>query len=175
MSETPAVVVMGVSGSGKSTVAALLAERTGATYIDADDLHSAEALEKMAGGTPLTDGDRWPWLDRVAAKIAQIHAAGEHAVVACSALRRVYRDRLRAGAGGPVFFAHLAGHAETIAARMAQRQHFMPSALLRSQLATLEDLDADERGTRVDIAQEPERIIADIVARLHGGEAGGER
>lgn len=170
MRDTPAVVVMGVSGCGKSTIGALLAERTGATYIDADDLHSAEAVEKMAGGTPLTDDDRWPWLDRVAARIAQINAAGEPTVVACSALRRVYRDRLRAGAGGPVFFAHLAGHAETIAARMVQRQHFMPSALLQSQLATLEELAADERGARVDIAQDPERIVADILAGLDGSE-----
>ncbi|MFK4836681.1 gluconokinase [Microbacterium sp. ZW T2_14] len=139
------VVVMGVSASGKTSVAARLASLTGARFIDADALHPASNVAKMAAGTPLDDGDRWPWLDAVAATLA----AADAPVVACSALKRSYRDRLRASAPGAVFI-HLTGPAELLAARAGGRDgHFMPPALLRSQLDTLQPLEADEIGIEI--------------------------
>lgn len=129
------IVVMGVAGCGKSTIGAGLAAALGIGFQDGDDLHPAENVARMAAGLPLRDQDRWPWLDRVAAVLADKVPV----VVACSALRRAYRDRIRAGAGGPVIFVHLAGDRALIAARLAARQgHFMPPALLDSQFATLE-------------------------------------
>lgn len=163
MRETHApLVVMGVSGAGKSTVAAALAERLGGEYLDADDLHSDEARAKMAAGIPLDDDDRWPWLDRVAARLA---VGDARPVIACSALRRRYRDRLRTGAD-PVF-VHLDGAPEVLARRMGARVgHFMPTGLLASQLATLEPLEADEPGFAVDIDDTPDGILATILLRL---------
>ena len=111
-----AIIVMGVSGSGKSTIGALLAERLGWPFADADGFHPPENVAKMAAGTPLTDADRWPWLDAIAAHIDAARKAGQPVVVACSALRRAYRDRIRAGAGGPVQFVHLTGSRAVIAA-----------------------------------------------------------
>lgn len=155
------VVVMGVSGCGKSTVAIGLAAEIGGVYIDADDLHPASNVAKMAAGIPLTDDDRMPWLALVAAAIAAETAADRLAVVACSALRRRYRDVLRE-AGGDVFFVHLDGPPELLAARMSTREeHFMPPALLASQLATLEPLEADEHGTVVSIDAPVEHIVAE--------------
>jgi gluconokinase len=163
-----AVIVMGVSGCGKSTVGALLAERIGGRFADADALHSPDAIQKMSRDTPLTDDDRWPWLDRVAATIA---TSAERPIIGCSALRRRYRDRLRADAGREVTFVHLDGTRAVLAERMGERAgHFMPLSLLDSQLATLESLDADERGIIVDIDADPERIVDDIVARLEALE-----
>src|SRR4051795_5026828 len=145
------LVVMGVSGSGKSTIAARVAERAAATFIDADDLHPASNVEKMAAGIPLTDEDRMPWLRVVGDTIAAHH--DERIVVACSGLKRSYRDAIRERAGS-VLFAELDGTRALLAERMGGRgHHFMPLALLDSQLATLEPLQPDENGLRVDIAQ----------------------
>lgn len=156
----PRIVVMGVSGCGKSTVATLLAARLGVPYVDADDLHPAANVARMSAGIPLTDDDRAPWLDVVAATLA---AAPDGLVVACSALRRTYRDRLRAGAPGTTH-VHLDGAPELLAARIGARtDHFMPSSLLGTQLATLEPLGDDEAGIRLDVAATPDEL-ADAAA-----------
>ena len=131
------VVVMGVSGSGKTTIGTALATRLGWAFVEGDDWHPPQNVAKMSAGTPLADEDRWPWLDRLAAEMAAIDARGEHAVLACSALRQAYRDRI--SRAGPVRYVYLAGDHDTIAARLAGRKnHYMPPALLASQLATLE-------------------------------------
>lgn len=131
------VVVMGVTGCGKSTVGEALAASLGWRFLDADDFHPPANVAKMAAGTPLTDEDRWPWLDRLAAELRAIGDAGGHAVLACSALRQAYRDRL--ATAGDVRFVHLSGDMPTIAERLAARQHrYMPPSLLASQFATLE-------------------------------------
>ena len=131
------VVVMGVSGSGKTVVGQALASDLGWPFFDADDFHPEANVAKMAAGTPLTDDDRWPWLDRLAAEMAAIDTRGGNAVLACSALRQVYRDRINRA--GHVRFVHLAGDHDTIAARLAARtHHYMPPSLLASQVATLE-------------------------------------
>ena len=148
----PAVVVMGVAGSGKSTLAAAIAERLGAVFVEADSLHSADARARMAAGVPLTDDDRWPWLARVAARIRDEHTAGHAVVVACSALRRCYREVLSRDGGADVTFVHLDGSEPLLAERIGQRTgHFMPATMLSSQLATLEPLGPDERGHVVSI------------------------
>lgn len=150
------IVVMGVSAAGKSTVGRLLAERLGVPFRDADDLHPASNVQKMASGTALDDGDRAPWLDVVG---AELEAAPGGIVMACSALKRSYRDRLRAAAPSTVF-VHVHGSDELLAARAAARtQHFMPPSLLASQLAVLEPLAADEAGITVDIAGAPAEIV----------------
>jgi gluconokinase len=132
------VVVMGVTGCGKSTVGAALGEHLGWPFLDADDFHPDENVAKMASGTPLTDDDRWPWLDLLAAEMTAINARGGSAVLGCSALKQAYRDRL-ARAGG-VRFVYLKGDRATIDQRLAGRAgHFMPPALLTSQFATLEE------------------------------------
>ena len=149
------VVIMGVSGCGKSSVGEGLAAQLGISYRDGDDLHTPQAVEKMRVGLPLTDDDRWPWLDRVAAVLA----TEAPVIVGCSALRRAYRDRLRAGAGGPVQFIHLTGSRELIAGRMAARTgHYMPPSLLDSQFAALEPPGPDE-ALAIDIDQPLSDII----------------
>ena len=159
---TRRVVIMGVSGCGKSSVGAGLAARLGLNYRDGDDLHPPENVAKMRTGMPLTDGDRWPWLDRV----GQVLLADAPVIVGCSALKRAYRDRIRTAAGGPVTFVHLAGSQEVIAARMALRQgHYMPLSLLDSQFAALEPPAAEEAIT-VSIDQPLEAIVADILRQL---------
>lgn len=164
----PRIVVMGVSGCGKSTVATLLAALLDVPYVDADDLHPAANVARMRAGTPLTDADRAPWLDTVARTLAD---APGGVVVACSALRRTYRDRLRAGAPGTCF-VHLDGSPELLAARLGARtDHFMPASLLGTQLATLEPLAADEPGTRLDVAAAPAALAADAAAWWHDGAA----
>ena len=142
------VVVMGVCGCGKSTVGEALASSLQWPFLDADDFHPAKNVAKMSAGTPLTDDDRWPWLDRVAVELGSILARGGHAVLACSALKQIYRDRL--ARAGDVRFVHLAGDYDTIASRLTSRQHrYMPATLLASQFATLEPpsdaLDVDVR------------------------------
>lgn len=153
------VVVMGVSGSGKSVVGARLAAVTGHVFVDADDLHPPANIDKMMRGEPLDDADRAPWLDAV----GDVLATGG-VVVACSALRRAYRDRLLSRAPHAVFL-ELAADPAVIRARMgARRDHFMPVALLDSQLAALEPLGADEPGVRLDAAGDVEQIVATAVA-----------
>lgn len=161
------VVVMGVSGCGKTTVAESLGRRAGLVFADADEFHSALSIDRMRSGLPLTDADRGPWLDRLTAWLAGHHADGRSTVLACSALRRAYRDRLRAGAPGLVL-VHLDGTAEMIHDRVTHREgHYMPASLLDSQLATLEPLEPDEPGIVLDAAQPPDDLVATIIARLH--------
>lgn len=150
------VVIMGVSGCGKSSVGEGLAARLGIPYRDGDDLHPPANVEKMRAGTPLSDEDRWPWLDRVAGVLA----TSAPVIVGCSALRRAYRNRLRAGAGGTVQFIHLTGSRDLIAGRMAARTgHYMPPSLLDSQFAALEPPGPDE-ALAVDINQPLDAIIS---------------
>lgn len=161
MSQSAPVVVMGVSGSGKSTVGAALAARLGVPFVDADALHPPANVAKMTAGQPLDDDDRYPWLEKVGEWLAD-HRDG--AVASCSALKRKYRDQLRAHCPD-VEFVHLSGSAELIGGRLAARTgHFMPAALLRSQLDTLEPLGADEAGITVDAGRDLEAIV-DIVVR----------
>ncbi|QZN85822.1 gluconokinase [Cellulomonas sp. C5510] len=159
------VVVMGVAGSGKTTVAALLAGRMGAAFAEGDDFHSPANVEKMSAGTPLTDDDRWPWLGGIRDWLAERAAAGESAVVPCSALRRAYRDRLREA--GPVRFVHLTGSRELLSERIQGRAgHFMKPEMLVSQLATLEPLADDEDGFAVGIDGKPAALVDEILRRL---------
>lgn len=157
------VVVMGVSGSGKTTVARAIAEATGLVFAEADDFHPAANVEKMRSGIPLADDDRWPWLSDLARWMAEQAAAGASTIMACSALKRAYRDAL--GSGPPaVFFVHLSGDPGLIEARIAGRTgHYMPASLLGSQLATLEPLEADEAGIVIDVATPLEQIVATAV------------
>lgn len=167
-SDPAMLVVMGVSGSGKSMVAAQIAGRIGATYLDADDLHPAGNIAKMRSGIPLTDEDRWPWLDRVAADLVEAASKDRAVVMACSALRRVYRDRLRSGTRGRARFVFLDASYDVIDARLARRiHHFMPEALLRSQFATLERPATDEADVlTVSAEQSPEAVLNEILGRL---------
>ena len=152
------IVVMGVTSTGKSLVGARLARTLGLPFVDGDDLHPARNRRKMAGGTPLTDTDRRPWLDRVGAALAE-----RPRVVACSALKRRYRDRIRRRAPD-VLFVHLDGPRDVIAARMAARKgHFMPLSLLDSQRATLEPPGGDERAVRLDVRDPPRRLVARVI------------
>jgi gluconokinase len=164
MEQLPVLVVMGVSGSGKSTVAGIVAGRLGWDLEEGDDLHPPANVAKMASGIPLTDDDRWPWLDQIGAWIREHTAAGRPGVITCSALRRVYRDRLR---GDGVVFVYLAGTRELIGQRLAARtDHFMPSALLDSQLATLEPPGPDENTLRVELGPTAAELAAEIINRL---------
>ena len=155
---------MGVSGSGKSTVGALLAQRLGGGFVDADSLHSPANIARMAAGHPLTDADRWPWLAAVGNTLSTTGAAG--IVVACSTLKRSYREAILVQA--PVTkFVHLRGSRELLSQRIGHREgHFMPVSLLASQLATLEPLETDEPGVTVDIAPEPAAIVDQIMREL---------
>jgi carbohydrate kinase (thermoresistant glucokinase family) len=164
---------MGASGSGKSVIGGALAEALGGVFVDADDLHSDEARAKMSSGAPLTDEDRAPWLVRVGERLVAESDAGRRPVIACSALRRRYRDTIRSVVGGDVVFVLLDGPAELIAKRLAARSgHFMPAVLLDSQLAALERLEPDENGLVVSIAAPPEAIVDRIsheVRKCNGG------
>lgn len=155
------IVVMGVSGAGKSTVAAALAKRLGWDFLDADDLHPPANVAKLRSGVPLTDADRAHWLDSVAAWIE----ANPRGVVACSALRRAYRDRLRSA--GLVFFVHLDPPPAVLRERVGQRAgHFMPATQLPDQLATLQALGPDEVGLRVAGGAPVEEIVTGVLAAL---------
>jgi carbohydrate kinase (thermoresistant glucokinase family) len=155
------IVVMGVSGCGKSSVGLALSEALGARFIDGDDLHPEANKAKMAAGIPLNDDDRRPWLDLVGEALAE-----SNTVVACSALKRVYRERILAAAPG-TFFVHLNGARELLAQRMGARpDHFMPVSLLDSQLNTLELLGADEPGVMLDIALPVDQLVAAAKASL---------
>jgi len=157
---------MGVSGCGKSTVAALLAGREGWAFDEGDSLHPQSNVEKMRAGHPLTDEDRGPWLEKVAAWIEGQLDAGRNGVITCSALKRAYRDVLDRRHHG-VVFVYLAGDQDTIAARLAVRHgHFMPAALLQSQFDTLEEPTPDEPAIRVDIGPTPAEIVQHIIDKL---------
>lgn len=157
------VVVMGVSGSGKSTVGRLLAARLGAGFVEGDDLHPPDNVARMAAGIPLTDDDRRGWLLALAQRLAAARSAGRSLVVSCSALKRSYRDLLR-GAAPDLALVHLVGAPALLEARLAARiDHFMPPALLASQLETLELPAADERAAALDTAAPPE-LLADQAA-----------
>lgn len=161
-----ALIVMGVSGSGKSTVGSALARALSWDFRDGDAFHPASNVEKMRSGAPLTDADRWPWLDAIAAHVMELEARGGHVVIACSALRRAYRDRLRAS-GTRLAFVHLDGSFALIAGRMETRHgHFMPPSLLESQFATLEPPAPEETAIRVSIDAAPAAIVAAILAAL---------
>lgn len=162
MSGSAPVVVMGVSGSGKSTVGAALARRMRVPFVDADTLHPAANVAKMAAGHALDDDDRHPWLDKVGDWLA---AHPDGGVVSCSALKKTYRDQLRAHCPG-VEFLHLSGSADLIADRLAARtDHFMPAVLLRSQLDSLEPLGPDEAGTTVDAGRDVDAIVEAMLTK----------
>lgn len=156
---------MGVTGAGKSTVGAALARALGAEFVEGDDFHPPENRARMAAGIPLTDADRAGWLQALAAQLAQAHADGRGLVVSCSALKRSYRDVLRAAA--PVRFVFLDGDRALIAERLDRRAgHFMPPALLDSQFATLEAPTPDEEAWRLDVATPPDEIALEVVAMV---------
>jgi gluconokinase len=160
------VVVMGVSGSGKSTVAALLAAALGCQFQEGDDLHPPENVEKMRGGTPLTDADRMPWLRKIVEEIDGWRARGECGVLTCSALKRSYRDII-IGDRHAVMLVYLKGSRDLIHRRIAARhEHFMPIALLDSQFATLEEPTPDEHPIIVDVGGKPAEIAQEIVLQL---------
>lgn len=160
------LVVMGVAGSGKTTIARMLADRLGWRFQEGDALHPPANVAKMSAGTPLSDEDRWPWLHAIAAVIDGWRAEGVSGIVTCSALKRAYRDIL-VGDRPDVRIVHLAGDKALIAARMAARKgHFMPTALLDSQFATLEPPGAEEHPVTVDIAPGPEAIVSALEAQF---------
>ena len=165
--ETPcALIVMGVSGSGKSTIAVRLAERLSWTFEDGDRFHPASNVAKMSAGQPLTDEDRWPWLQAIADEIDRVCQAGGHVVIACSALKRAYRNVLVHGRRD-VRIVYLSGTQTLIADRLARRKgHFMPPGLLESQFKTLEPPAADENPVTVSIDASVETIVEDIVRQL---------
>jgi carbohydrate kinase (thermoresistant glucokinase family) len=160
------LVLMGVSGCGKTTAGTLLAERLGWAYEEGDSLHPKANVEKMASGHPLNDDDRWPWLEKVAEWAEQRLAAGENGVITCSALKRSYRDLInRRGSG--IDFVYLQGDKKLIAERLAARHgHFMPPSLLDSQFADLEEPSEDEPYLRVHIGATPDVIVNTIITEL---------
>ena len=157
---------MGVASCGKTTVGEALAKEFGVRFIEGDRLHAPESVAKMSAGIPLTDEDRWPWLARVGATLA----GEEGAIASCSALKRVYRDRIRESAGRPVYFIHLHGTRAVLAERIAARKgHFMPPALLDSQLATLQMPTPDEPALTIDINQPVDAILSEAADFLRKG------
>jgi gluconokinase len=162
-----AVVVMGVSGSGKTTVAELLAKQLGWPFMEGDRLHPPANVEKMRQGIPLTDADRVPWLDRIGRELKTWAAEGRSGVMTCSALKRAYRDRIRS-ARPDVRFVYLKGSEALIGARVAARHHeYMPASLLRSQFDTLEEPAPDEAVVTVDAGGSPDTEAAAVIAALN--------
>ena len=161
-----ALVIMGVSGSGKTTVAEGLAERLGWTFVEGDRLHPAANVEKMRQGIPLTDADRGPWLDRIGEELAECGRRGRSVLLTCSALKRTYRDRIRA-ARPDAHFVYIKGSEALIGARVSARLHeYMPSSLLRSQFDALEEPAPEEKVLTVLAQDRPEALVEDIVAAL---------
>lgn len=161
------IVVMGVSGSGKSAVGAALAQRLRVPFADADDFHPPANIEKMTSGQPLNDDDRYPWLEAIGEWLAERCSDG--GVMACSALKRKYRDQLRRHCAETILL-HLSGSPEVIGRRQASRPgHFMPASLLASQFDTLEPLEPDERGVTIDVDQSIDSIIEDYLALSASG------
>jgi gluconokinase len=166
VSAAPRIVVMGVSGCGKSLVGQRLAQALGVGFVEGDDFHPPRNVALMAAGTPLTDADRAPWLQLLAGKLQSACTAGEGLVLACSALKRRYRDQLRSDAPGLVF-VHLRADAALLAERVSTRSHrYMPASLLASQLATLEAPAADEVAIDVDAAEPGDTIVQTVLQRL---------
>ena len=162
-----AVIVMGVSGCGKSSVGEALASRLGLPFVEGDVLHPETNVAKMAAGTPLTDEDRWPWLTVIGERMADALERGEGIVVSCSALKKIYRDHLRAATGGGLTFVYLEGSRDLLGSRMGARSgHFMPLGLLDSQLATLEVPTGEPGVVTVSIDQPVEGIVTDALAGL---------
>jgi gluconokinase len=167
-----ALVVMGVSGSGKSTVADALAKKLSWIYEDGDRFHPPSNVAKMSAGHPLTDEDRWPWLQAIADEIDRVCKAGQHAVIACSALKRTYRDVLVHGRTD-VRIVFLDGTKDLIASRLALRKgHFMPPGLLDSQFKTLEPPEANENPVTASIDASVDAIVDDIIGQLRPGPSG---
>ena len=161
-----ALILMGVSGSGKTTIGEMLAARIGWRYEDADSFHPAANVAKMSAGQPLTDDDRWPWLRAIADEIDRTNAAGERVVIGCSALRRAYRDVLVHGRSD-IRIVYLDGTQDLIADRLGQRKgHFMPPGLLTSQFGTLEPPTPDEHALTVSIDAPVEIVVNDILGKL---------
>ena len=159
-------VIMGVSGSGKSVIGAQLAVALHIDFVEGDDLHPPENVQRMAAGVPLTDDNRRGWLLRIADRFRDAQRARIGLVVSCSALKRIYRDLLRSSGSRDVRFVYLAGSRELLAERLAKRRgHFMPASLLESQLATLEEPAPDEHAWVCDIREAPDTIVADLVRR----------
>ncbi len=167
-----AIVLMGVCGTGKTTVGQGIAERLHCTFLEGDSFHTEANVEKMRAGVPLDDDDRWPWLERLGRAIGDEAGRARQVVAACSALKRVYRDRLRLAAGGDILFIMLDGDRALLEARMKARpDHYMPPTLLSSQLAILERPEADETSITFDVTESPKALIAkaiDAVARQTG-------
>ena len=162
IAEKPLIVVMGVAGSGKTTIAAGLAEKLGVPFVEGDSLHPAANVKKMASGIPLTDEDRWPWLRAIGERMEVERVTGHGVVVSCSALKHIYRDCLRKEVHGKVQFILLDGSRELIGDRMKQRKgHFMPPALLDSQFATLERPTPDEHAVILDISHTVPALLAE--------------
>lgn len=160
------VIIMGVSGCGKSSVGQAIARQTGWQFIEGDDLHSDANRAKMASGTPLNDEDRWPWLDALANAGRKIDSEGGSVIIACSALKQIYRERL-SRAGDDVRFIHLSGDSATILERMQARQdHYMPPGLLNSQLATLEPPATSENARTFDITLTVNEIASQVIKAL---------
>lgn len=164
-----AILVMGVSGSGKSTLGAELSVALGCPYLEGDAFHTPEAIAKMRAGEPLSDDDRWPWLDRIGDAVNAEVAGHGVVVAACSALRRAYRNRLRAKVAAPLRFVLLEGEREELSRRLSNRPgHYMPASLLTSQLETLEHPDPDEHGLILDALESPAVLRDQVVAWLYG-------
>lgn len=167
------LVVMGVSGSGKTTLTRALAAAAACPVLEGDAFHSAANVAKMQAGHPLTDADRWPWLDRLGAALGAAAERDDMAVAACSALKRSYRERLAAASAAPLCFVLLETDATELARRMTTRSgHYMPTSLLGSQLATLERPGADECAVTLDATQPIDALVAQVMAWLHGRPAG---
>ena len=159
------IVVMGVAGTGKTSIGKAVAEQLGAAFVEGDEFHPKANIDKMSSGIPLDDDDRRPWLETLAGKIRELDAEGERSVTACSALRRLYRDWLRQG-HPDLFFVHLHTDYDVLLDRMQKREHFMPPSLLQSQFDTLEMLEGDEAGLVVDVRVSIDEVVREALAGI---------